>query len=93
LNEDYHEFIVKSEKKMKVGFKKKFIFHRPDINDPSNRDIWLPWMDSNLKKTLIPSTPGFSTEPRKFPPRVFGCSDGPYPAKTHPAPHSYQRYP
>eukprot|EP00347_Sterkiella_histriomuscorum_P024188 403332004 len=52
-DEDYHEFIVKSEKKQKVNFKKKFAFYKQqyDINDPLTNNIWKPSMENiNTKK-------------------------------------------
>lgn len=47
--EDYHEFIVKSERKFKTTIKKKFIFPKQsyDPNDHSTNNIWKP----NLEKS------------------------------------------
>lgn len=65
--DDYHEFIVKQEKKLKISFRKKFAFAKPfqtkvsgwgggadDSVNPESKDFWKPSHDSFAgKKKLI----------------------------------------
>jgi serine/threonine protein kinase len=47
FEDDYHEYVVKSEKKHKKPMKQSFTFKRTydDSNDPSNADFWKPSLE------------------------------------------------
>ena len=53
-DEDYHKYVVKSEKKYKTNVKKKFVFPKTvyDINDPLSNNFWKPSYESNNFKKI-----------------------------------------
>jgi hypothetical protein len=61
--EDYHEFIVKQEKKLQITYKKRFAFAKPYQSkwtsfEEETKDYWKPAFDAfnNKKKVLLHST-------------------------------------